>query len=155
MNQMYEYTQIVNVRPEQISALLSENRDSHRTVVAKPYILDLRRREMDDVISVRINLSGTIREFQKFVSGPVPVRMIAEFDTRIDSVVVIVVEATADGDKSRVTTSAFAVTSSHIANFIEIIENLFISENLRSIYNAEALGFAPYLQTYSQVAQAS
>jgi hypothetical protein len=157
MYQMYsEISQILNVYPEQIDALLSEYRDGYRALEPKQYFMDLHLQTNDtntgNIVAVTMNLSGTIHQFQEPISERIPLRTIVEFDTQVDAIIAIAIEATASPNKTRVTISTIEANSPYLVDFLSA---LLIPQNITQLYNEERQKLAQQIQVYSDIPRAS
>jgi hypothetical protein len=156
MQPMYsEVSHVMNARPEQINAILSEYRAGHHALDPLSYCIDFMLENSDNgvgnIVHVQMNFSGIEHEMYERVVTPVPLRLIMEYDANMDVVVVIIVEPTASAYKTRVTISTINAASPNFAGFIE---NLFIPKNLRQLYDKELRHLTKYIRTDNDVPQA-
>jgi hypothetical protein len=156
MQPMYsEVSHVMNARPEQINAILSEYRAGHHALEPLSYCIDFTLENSDNgagnIVHVQMNFSGMEHEMYESVVTSVPLRLIMEYDAHSDVVVVIVVEPTASAYKTRVTISTISAASPNFAGFIE---NLFIPRNLRQLYDKELRRLTRYIDADVKVSQA-
>lgn len=134
-------SQSVRANPTQINTLLNEYLSGHRALVPKPYCIDIMRAARDEsssLVTVKMNISGVVHEFQEYVENGIPARIIIEFDSKMDVAVAIVVKDADQPHESLVTISTFSANSPFLTDFFD---GLCISESIRQIYYEES----PYI----------
>lgn len=130
-----EISQILDARPDQIDAILTEYRMGNRAIAPQPLCMDLQIvehiPETGAVIHAKVSLTHFEHTFEEIVNEDVPLRLIMEYDAEWETMVMIMIEPIIHSEKTRITISTTYVPQ---ANFTYFVEDLLIPGNLHHIY---------------------
>lgn len=149
MSQIHaEATELIDARPEDVYAVLSDYQVGHRAILPKPYFTDMRVEQggqgKGTVARASMNVFGAKREFRVVVSEPEPGRVLVEADPDAGVVTTFIVEPVNGGKQSRVTISTDSETRPGFAGMMERLMNPPI---MRRIYHQELRQLADYLRS--------
>jgi|FLYN01.1.fsa_nt_gi hypothetical protein len=157
MSQVHvEVSDVVDARPEEIYAVLSDYHVGHAAILPKPYFADMTVEQggkgAGTVIRLRMKVFGTERVFRQVVSEPEPGRVLVEMDADAGVVTTFTIEPLGGGKQSRVT----IVTDSRVSPGIQgLIEKLINPSFLRRLYKQELRNLAEYVRSQRSSVSAS
>lgn len=138
---------VIDARPEEIYAVLSDYRVGHPAILPKPYFTDLTVEEGGKgdgtIIRVQMKVMGLERVYRMAVSEPEPGRVLAEVDDSAGVFTTFTIEPLNGGKRSRVTIATKTKASRGIMGFMEKLLNPPIT---RRIYRKELKQLADYLR---------
>ena len=148
MSTMYvEVSEIIEARPEELYAVLSDYRVGHPAILPKPYFTRLEVEEGGQGTRTRIQVEmrvlGTERRYQFVISEPEPGRVLVETDTTAGVTTTFTVEPFDGGNTSRVTITTKTKAAPGFAGIMERLLNPPIS---RRIYKKELQNLADYVR---------
>lgn len=142
-----EATDVINARPEDVYAVLSDYEVGHPAILPKPYFENMEVEQggqgSGTVIRVFMNVFGAKRVYREVVSEPEPGRVLVETDADAGLVTRFVIEPVNGGQQSRVTISTDTQAS---PGFTGLMERLMNPSITRRIYRQELRQLAGYLQ---------
>ena len=148
MSQLHvEASDVIDARPEEIYAVLSDYRVGHAAILPKPYFAEMTVLEggkgAGTVFYLRMETFGTKVEYHSIVSEPEPGRVLAEADDAAGVASTFTVEPLEGGEKSRVT---IATTMRRSPGVKGVVEGLVNPPFMRRLYHQELRNLAEYVQ---------
>jgi hypothetical protein len=129
-----EATAVIDARPEEIYAVLSDYRQGHPAILPKRFFTELVVEKggtgAGTIIKVRMNVLGVERVYQMTVSEPEPGRVLVEADTQAGVVTTFTVDSLEGGKRSRVTIATAARTSPGFQGLVERAINPTITRRI-------------------------
>jgi Polyketide cyclase / dehydrase and lipid transport len=159
MSQIHvEAARVVDARPEDVYAFLSDYRTNHPRILPPEHFLDYRVEEggkgAGTVVTFRLRAGGRERPYRMRVSEPEPGRTLVENDANSSLVTSFVVAPESGGQQSRVRITTEWAGSGGIGGFFE---RTFAPGAIRRIYDDElnrlASAVAPSGATAGQTSQ--
>ena len=142
-----EASHVIDARPEQIYAILSDYHEGHPAILPKPYFTELTVEKggtgAGTVIRVGIKVLGLERTYHMIVSEPEPGRVLVETDIDTGQTSTFTVEPLNGGTQSRVTIATDFKGSPGFAGFMEKWLNPPIT---RRIFKKELRQLADYVR---------
>ncbi|MBI5668800.1 MAG: SRPBCC family protein [Chloroflexi bacterium] len=143
-----EVTEVIDARPEDVYAVVSDYEVGHPAILPKPYFTGLKVEQggkgTGTVARASMNVFGSKREFRVVVSEPEPGRVLVEADPDAGVVTTFIVEPVNGGQQSRVT---IATDSEARPGFTGVMERLMNPPIMRRIYQQELRQLANYLRS--------
>ena len=143
-----EATQVINARPEEIYAVLSDYRVAHPAILPKPYFTDLVVEKggqgAGTVTRVLMKVWGTEFKYHQIVSEPEPGRVLVETDLETGQFTKFIFEPLNGGTQTRLTIASEFPASQGFKGFME---KLMQPPVARGIYMKEMANIAQYVQT--------
>lgn len=151
MSQIHaEASDVIDARPEEIYAVLSDYRVGHPAILPKPYFTELMVEQggqgAGTVIRFGMNVMGVKRVYRGVVSEPQPGRVLVEVYPEAGVVTTFTVEPLNGGKHSRVTIATDVEASPGVMGLVEKMMNPPI---LRRIFKKELRQLADYVRTGS------
>ncbi len=141
-----EASQVINARPADIYAVLSDYHVGHPAIVPKPYFSALTIEQggqgAGTVIRFTVTIYGQTRHYHEVVSEPEPGRVLVETDTDSGLVTTFTVDPLNGGKQTRLTIATDFESSPGIMG---LMEKLTTPPVMRRIYRQELKLIAEYV----------
>ena len=133
MSQIHaEASAIIDARPEEIYAILSDYHEGHPAILPKAYFAELTVEKggkgAGTIIRVGMNVMGVKRTYRMVVSEPEPGRVLVEADEEAGVVTTFTIDPS--GNQSRVTISTNAKASPGLMGWLERLVNPPITRHI-------------------------
>lgn len=140
-----EVSEVIDSRPENVYAILSNYVEHHPAILPKPYFEELKVEQggigAGTVLHVGMSVMGVKKSFHLVVSEPQPGRVLVEADEAQGLVTTFTVEPLNGGSQSRVTIASDSRPSPGFAGMMEKLMNPPVT---RRIYKKELQQLAEY-----------
>jgi hypothetical protein len=137
---------VIDARPQEIYAVLSDYREGHPAIVPKPYFKELVVEKggqgAGTVIRFTMKVMGKEFAYHQLVSEPEPGRVLRESEIDKDLVTTFTLDPLNGGLQTRLTIATNFKASSGLTG---LIERLFNPPVMRSIYKKELRQIADYV----------
>jgi hypothetical protein len=143
-----EASDVIDARPAEVYAVLSDYHVGHAAILPKPYFADMTVEQggkgAGTVIRLRMKVFGTERIFREVVSEPEPGKVLVETDEAAGVSTTFTIEPLEGGEKSRV---VIATDSRLSPGLRGIMEKLLNPPLMRRLYQQELRNLAEYVRS--------
>lgn len=141
-----EYAQIINARPEDIWAIITDYHVGHLAILPKPYFTGMVVEQggigAGTVVTTRMKVFGQEYVYHQAVTEPEPGRVLVETDTNTGQYSMFTLDPINDGQQTRVTIASVFPREKGIQGWLQSLTQPPI---VRNIYKKELQNLAAYL----------